>query len=376
MDAKKIMYVDGVLVEIENGRNVLEVVRRAGIKMPVFCYHSDLSIYGACRMCMVEDEKGRLQAACSTLPKDGMKIKTNTARIRKYRKNILELLLASHNCDCTSCEKSGKCTLQKLALQFGVTTVRHPNDNNSCDKDLSSYSIVKDNSKCILCGDCVRECNEVQGIGAIDFAFRGSKAKVSTAFNEPLLNTSCVHCGQCAAHCPTGALTIKDDTEKVWEMLDDPEVFVTCEIAPAVRVGLGEEFGLKNSDNAINKIVSALHRMGFDQVYDTATAADLTVIEESNEFIERVENGGKLPLFTSCCPSWVQYIEKKWPEYIENVSTCRSPMSMFSAVIKEYYKKVKLYVEEVDANVDPLKAMENDTNLKNVRTKPDQKHLL
>ncbi len=338
MQLENMIEIDGIPVAIEGERNLLEVISKTGIKLPVFCYHSDLSIYGACRMCMVEDERGRLMASCSTVPRAGMKIKTNTGRLRKYRKNILELLLASHCRDCTTCENSGKCSLQDLAVRFGITGVRYPNDKTEPMRDESSPSIIRDPSKCILCGDCVRECNEIQHVGAIDFAFRGSEAKISTAFGKPIAESLCVNCGQCAAACPTGAIIVRDDTSKVWEKLDDPRVFVTCEIAPAVRVGIGSELGLDDGDNAMERIVAALHRMGFDEVYDTATGADLTVIEEANEFVDRIQNGGKLPLFTSCCPAWVQYVEKKYPEFLPHVSTCRSPMSMFAAVIKEYYK--------------------------------------
>ena len=338
MQIANMMEVDGIPVKIEGERNLLEVISKTGVKMPVFCYHSDLSIYGACRMCMVEDDAGRLMAACSTLPKAGMKIRTNTGRLRKYRKNILELLLASHNRDCTTCEKSGRCTLQELAAQFGITSVRFANDKTISHKDESSPSIIRDSSKCILCGDCVRECNEIQQVGAIDFTHRGSKAKISTAFDRPIKESLCVHCGQCASVCPTGAIIVRDDSAKIWDKLDDSSVFVTCEIAPAVRVGIGEELGLGNSENAMGRIIAALHRMGFDMVYDTVTGADLTVIEEANEFVDRVQNGGTLPLFTSCCPAWIQFAEKKHPELLPNISTCRSPMGMFAAVIKEYYK--------------------------------------
>ena len=338
MQIANMMEVDGIPVKIEGERNLLEVISKTGVKMPVFCYHSDLSIYGACRMCMVEDDAGRLMAACSTLPKAGMKIRTITGRLRKYRKNILELLLASHNRDCTTCEKSGRCTLQELAAQFGITSVRFANDKTVSHKDESSPSIIRDSSKCILCGDCVRECNEIQQVGAIDFTHRGSKAMISTAFDRPIKESLCVHCGQCASVCPTGAIIVRDDSAKIWDKLDDNSVFVTCEIAPAVRVGIGEELGLGNSENAMGRIIAALHRMGFDMVYDTVTGADLTVIEEANEFVDRVQNGGTLPLFTSCCPAWIQFAEKKHPELLPNISTCRSPMGMFAAVIKEYYK--------------------------------------
>ena len=337
MQLDNFIEIDGKLVKIEGERNLLEVISKSGIKLPVFCYHSDLSIYGACRMCMVEDEKGRMMAACSTVPRGGMVIKTNTARLRKYRKGILELLLASHCRDCTTCENSGKCTLQELAVQFGITSVRFNNDKTDKVIDDSSPSIIRDSSKCILCGDCVRECNEIQKVGAIDFAHRGSNATISTAFNKPIADSLCVNCGQCAAHCPTGAIIVRDDSSKVLDMIDDPEVFVTCEIAPAVRVGIGQELGLELGDNTMGKITAVLHRIGVDKVFDTATGADLTVIEEAGEFVERVQNGGTLPLLTSCCPAWVSYVEKKYPEMLPNISTCRSPMSMFSAVVKEYY---------------------------------------
>ncbi len=338
MQLDNFIEIDGKLVKIEGERNLLEVISKSGIKLPVFCYHSDLSIYGACRMCMVEDEKGRMMAACSTVPRSGMVIKTNTARLRRYRKSILELLLASHCRDCTTCENSGKCTLQELAVQFGITDVRFNNDKTDKVIDDSSPSIIRDSSKCILCGDCVRECNEIQNVGAIDFAHRGSNAVISTAFNKPIAESLCVNCGQCAAHCPTGAIIVRDDTSKVLDMIDDPEVFVTCEIAPAVRVGIGQELGLELGDNTMGKITAVLHRVGVDKVFDTATGADLTVIEEAGEFVERIEKGEKLPLLTSCCPAWVSYVEKKYPEMLPNISTCRSPMSMFSAVVKKYYK--------------------------------------
>ena len=339
MQMKNMMTVDGVPVLIEGERNLLEVISKVGTIMPVFCYHSYLSIYGACRMCMVEDGRGRLLAACSTLPEEGMAIRTNTGRLRRYRKNILELLLAEHCRDCTTCGHSGNCKLQTLANQFGIHDIRFPRNRENMPQDDSSPCILREPGKCILCGDCVRECNEVQNVGAIDFAHRGSNATISTAFNVPLSESPCVGCGQCAVACPTGAIIVREDTSKVWDRIDAPDTFVTCEIAPAVRVGIGEQLGLGDGDNAMGLIVAALHRMGFDEVYDTSTGADLTVIEEAGEFVERVENGGTLPLFTSCCPAWVQYVEKKYPEFLPNVSTCRSPMSMFSAVIKAYYRQ-------------------------------------
>ena len=329
------MTVDGIPVPLDGEKNVLEVIRKAGIKLPTFCYHSELSIYGACRMCMVENEWGGLDAACSAAPKAGMTIKTNTQRLRRYRKNILELLLANHCRDCTTCQNSGNCKLQALAERFGIEGVRFPNTAAEPKIDDSSVCITRDASKCILCGDCVRMCNEVQQVGAIDFAHRGSNMTISCVFDRPIGESNCVGCGQCAAVCPTGAIVVKSNIEQVWGELDDPNAKVTVQIAPAVRVALGREFGLEEGENAMGKIVAALRRMGFDEAFDTSTGADLTVLEESNELLARLETNPEMPLFTSCCPAWVQYCEKHYPEMMEHVSTCKSPMQMFAALIKE-----------------------------------------
>ncbi len=335
MDKKEIMMIDGIAVEINGEKNLLELIRKVGIKMPTFCYHSELSIYGACRMCVVENDWGGIDAACSTIPKAGMNIKTNTERLRRYRKNILELLLANHCRDCTTCSNNGKCKLQDLAMRFNITGVRFPNTAEQPKIDDSSACITRDANKCILCGDCVRVCNEIQNVGAIDFAHRGSKMTISTAFEIPISESTCVGCGQCAAVCPTGAIVVKNNTQKVWQALDDAGTKVTVQIAPAVRVGLGKKMGMKAEENAMGMIVAALRRMGFDEVYDTSTGADLTVLEESSEFIKHLQNNNDLPLFTSCCPAWVQYCEKNYPELLPNVSTCRSPMQMLASIVKD-----------------------------------------
>ncbi len=338
METKEYMLIDGNPVEINGEKNLLEVIRKAGIELPTFCYHSELSVYGACRMCMVENSHGGMEAACSTVPKAGMEIYTNTERLHKHRKMILELLLANHCRDCTTCQKNGKCRLQELASLFGIDHIRFKNLKPEPELDTSSLSIVRDAHKCILCGDCVRMCNEVQNVGAIDFVYRGSKMVIGPAFNEPIANSPCVGCGQCAAVCPTGAIVIRKDTSRVWPELNDKNTKVVAQVAPAVRVAIAKEFGLPESENSMGRITAALRRLGFDEVYDTATGADLTVLEESNEFLQRIEAGENLPLITSCCPAWIQYCEKNHPELMKNISTCKSPMQMFSSVIKAKYE--------------------------------------
>jgi NADH-quinone oxidoreductase subunit G len=335
---EKFMYVDDIPVEIKDEKNILELARKVGIDIPTLCYYSELSVYGACRMCMVENEWGGMDASCSTPPRAGMKVYTNTSKVRKHRKIILELLLANHCRDCTSCYKNGHCKLQDLAQRFGIKKVRFNNTSENKNIDDSSSCIVKDTSKCILCGDCVRMCDEVQNVGAIDFIKRGSKMTVGTAYEEPLSESNCVGCGQCAAVCPTGAIVVKRDTEKLWKDLSDKDTKVIVQIAPAVRVGIGQELGEKDGDNAMGKIVSVLRRIGFDEIFDTSTGADLTVLEEASEFLSRLEKNEKLPLFTSCCPAWVRYVEMNHKNLIDNISTCRSPMQMFASVLKEHYK--------------------------------------
>ena len=333
------MLIDNIPVEIDGEKNLLSLIRKAGIDLPTFCYYSELSVYGACRMFMVENKWGGMEAACSTPPKAGMEIYTNTPKLRRYRKMILELLLSNHCRDCTTCSKNGECKLQELAQRFGIKQVRFENTAEKPKLDTSSLCIERDSNKCILCGDCVRMCDEVQNVGAIDFMYRGSKMTVGTTFNVPISESRCVGFGQCAAVCPTGAIVVKNDTGKIWKLLNDPDKKVVVQIAPAVRVGIGDKLGQKDGENLMGKIVAALKRMGVDEVFDTATGADLTVMEEANELLSRLESEEKLPLFTSCCPAWIQYAEKNHPELMQNISTCRSPMEMFGSVLKEENKQ-------------------------------------
>ena len=330
--------INGKKVEFTNEKNILTIIRKAGIEVPTLCYQPELSIFGACRLCTVEDDRGRTFASCSEEPRDGMVIYTHTERLRKHRKLIVELLLAAHCRDCTTCDKHGNCTLQTLAYQLGVNTVRFQNHREEMPIDRSSYAIVRDPNKCVLCGNCVRVCSEIQGIGVLGFAHRGTDATVVPAFNRNLSETNCVSCGQCRVVCPTGALHIRNCMESVWQALGDPNTRVVAQIAPAVRVAVGEAFGLPKGENSMGKIVAALHRMGFDEVFDTTYTADLTIMEESAEFLDRVAKGEKLPLLTSCCPAWVKFVENEYPEFKQNISTCRSPQQMFPAILKDYYR--------------------------------------
>ena len=332
------MIIDGRKVEFTDEKNVLSVIRKAGINIPTLCYHSEVSTFGACRLCTVEDDRGRTFASCSEEPRDGMVIYTNSGRVKKYRKLIVELLLAAHCRDCTTCVKSGECILQELAHRLGVHEIRFENTREPRELDFSSPSIVRDPNKCILCGDCVRACEELQGIGALGFAFRGTDAMVMPAFNKKISETQCVNCGQCRVYCPTGAISIRTNMDEVWDALSDPDVRVVAQIAPAVRVAVGDAFGLPKGRSVMGKIVNVLHRMGFDEVYDTTFSADLTIMEETAEFLERVKKGENLPLLTSCCPAWVKFVTDQYQDFVPNISTCRSPQGMMSAVIKEYFR--------------------------------------
>ena len=335
MKDNKTLTINGRETEIGDERNLLELIRKAGIDLPTFCYHSELSIYGACRLCIVEVEGRGVMASCSTKPEPGMVIHTDTKEIREMRKINVELLLANHKRECPSCTRSSNCSLQDLARRLGVEEIRYKQRHEYVPVDKSSLSLERDPNKCVLCGDCVRVCSEVQGIGAIGFINRGSSARVAPAFDYKLNEVECVNCGQCAAVCPTGAIVPRQNRNDVWNAIYDKKKTVIAQIAPAVRVALGEYFGIEAGTNVAGKLVNALKIMGFDQVYDTCFSADMTIFEEANEFINRFSRHGKLPLVTSCCPAWVKYAEIYLPEMLDNLSSCRSPQQMFGSVAKK-----------------------------------------
>ena len=336
---KQTVTIDGMQIAIEEEKNLLEVIRKANIELPTFCYNSHVSVYGACRMCMVELVGKGLVPACSTAPADGQVIKTNTKQIRDLRKMIVELMLAHHDQNCNTCPKSGDCKLQRIAQQMGITKIRFKQINDNLAIDDSSPAIVRNPNRCILCGDCVRVCNEVQSVGVLDFANRGSNARVVASFDKEFGSVECVNCGQCVKACPVGALTPKFQIEEVWNALHDEKKKVVVQIAPAVRVALGEYFGYKPGTSTTGQIVTALRMMGFDQIYDTSFAADLTVIEEGNEFLARYAKKQNLPQFTSCCPAWIKFAEQYYPDLLENLSSCRSPQQMFGSLCKNQLTK-------------------------------------
>ena len=330
--------IDGRDIEVEKGITVLQAARKAKIDIPTLCFLKDINAAGDCRMCIVEIEGRRgLVPSCNTKVEEGMKIKTNTPAINESRKVILDLILSSHNRACLTCVRNGNCELQTLAEKFGMGEIEYPGKEVEPHIDDLSPSIVRDASKCIMCKRCVATCKNVQKISAIDVAGRGFKSHISTTNEASLNDVNCTNCGQCIQACPTGALREKETIDDVWLKLKDPDAYVVVQTAPAVRVALGEEFGMPIGTNVTGKMVSALKRLGFDKVFDTNTGADLTIMEEASEFIERVQGGGVLPMITSCSPGWVKYIEMNYPELLPHVSTCKSPHQMFGALVKTYF---------------------------------------
>ena len=330
--------VNNKTVEANENETILTALKRAGITVPTLCHMDNLVPTGACRLCVVEVEGiNGLVPSCAFPVRDGMKIQTHSQRAIRARKTIIELLLADHPDDCLYCVRNGNCELQRLAELHGVRRRRYMGDKTECNMDISSEAIVREPEKCILCGKCVRVCEEVQGVAAIDFIGRGSRAMVDTAFGEGINISSCVNCGQCIMACPTGALREQSHVKEVLDAIENPDKFVVVQHAPSVSITLGEEFGMKPGLDVVSIMTSALRQLGFDRVFDTAFSADLTIMEEANELVHRLKNGGALPMMTSCSPGWIKYVEQFYPEFMANLSTCKSPQQMLGAVTKSYF---------------------------------------
>jgi iron-only hydrogenase group A len=325
---------------VEKDQTIMQALDKIGFHIPRLCYHPKLSIEGSCRICIVEVEgMPNYVTSCTTKVTDRMKIKTNTAELRKARRDILELILDNHPMDCNTCERDGNCELQEIAKSIGIKMRHFEGEKRSNEIDLSSPAITRDPDKCILCGRCVRLCSEIQGVSAIDFANRGFNTIVTTAYNSPVNSSICTYCGQCINVCPTAALSEKYYTVELFKELSDERKLKIVQIAPAVRAAIGEAFDLEPGHNLEKQTVAALRKLGFDLVFDTQFSADLTIMEEGNEFLERITNNGVLPMITSCSPAWIKFAEQFYPELLPNISTCKSPMSMMSSVLKTYYAK-------------------------------------
>lgn len=338
------VIIDGTKVEVEKGTTILAAARKANIDIPTLCFLKDINEIGDCRMCIVEVEGRRgFATACIQKVEEGMAIRTHSPSVMEARRVILDLILSNHRQECLTCSRNGNCELQRLATKFNVQHIEFEGEKSSHKIDDVSPSIVRDFNKCILCRRCVAACKNVQGIGAIDCINRGFESCISTVGDHSLNDVNCTNCGQCIQACPTGALKEKETIKEVWEKLKDEDTITIVQTAPAVRVALGEEFGMPIGTNVTGKMVAALKKLGFNKVFDTNTGADLTIMEEANELIERLQGKQKLPMITSCSPGWVKYAEMNYPENLPHLSSCKSPHEMFGAMIKSYYaEKMKI----------------------------------
>ncbi len=361
-------------IETEKGTLILDAAKQIGIDIPTLCYHPNQDIKANCRVCAVEVEGMKtLQTACSTPVCDGMVIKTNSEKVREARKVNVELLLANHNMSCTTCIRNGNCSLQKIAAELGIRENRFENVMVRQEIDDSSPSIVRNQNKCIKCGRCIQVCDSVQGLRILDYTGRSNTSEVKPAFGKYLNDVSCVACGQCSALCPVAAITEKEDIERVWDAINDSDKFVIVQTAPAVRVSIGEEFGMGPGSIVTGKLVAALKSLGFDRVYDTDFTADLTIIEEGHELLKRMKEGGTLPMFTSCSPGWINFIEKYYAELIPHLSTCKSPQQMFGALSKGYLpQKISKRPQEVfSVSIMPCTAKKYEAQRKEMRVFED-----
>lgn len=336
------LIIDHKTVKVPEGTTVLEAARQAAVNIPHLCYHPDQEIKANCRICVVEVKGSRkLSAACSTRVWEGMEVLTNTRKVRDMQRGILELMLANHNQDCLKCHRNGNCELQDLCERFNISRTHLEDAVDALPLDDTNPALVRDSSKCIKCGRCVEACQKVQEVHVLTHSHRSTRFNIAPAYEMPLEDTLCVFCGQCAAVCPTGAIVEKDETERVWDALEDPKLHVIVQVAPAVRVALGDAFGLPKGEIVTGKTVAALRRLGFDQVFDTNFTADLTIMEESHELLKRLSSGGALPMITSCSPGWINYIEGSFDDLLDHLSTCKSPQQMFGALSKTYYAELK-----------------------------------
>ncbi|HNV86265.1 MAG TPA: [FeFe] hydrogenase, group A, partial [Candidatus Omnitrophota bacterium] len=348
MSKQVTLTINGKKATVPEQSTIMEAADGMGIHIPRLCYHSALSPFGGCRLCVVEVEGMKnYPPSCLTQVKEGMAIQTHSHNILKARRTLLELILDNHPQDCNICGKSGDCDLQELAESLGLREIVFEGEKKKYPADVSSPAIVRDPEKCILCGKCVRVCGEVQGVTALTFSHRGFKTNIVPAYEMPMGESLCINCGQCVNVCPTGALLEKDSTEDVWRNIQNPDRIVMVQIAPAVRVAIGEAFGNEPGRDMTYETVTALKMLGFDAVFDTQFSADLTIMEEGHEFIDRLKNKGKLPMITSCSPGWIKFCEEFHPDFLENISTCKSPQQMMGALIKTYYAE--------KAGIDPAK---------------------